>query len=107
MREMMRQGDVLLVPADSIPADAVPEQPEGGRTILMHGEATGHAHAVLEREGTIRSRGTGMTIERWLESHQAAPLVHEEHAPITVPAGVTRIVRQREYSPEELRNVAD
>ncbi|MGH9523996.1 MAG: hypothetical protein ACRD3E_15850 [Terriglobales bacterium] len=34
-------------------------------------------------------------------------IVHEEHAPIVLPPGDYEIVRQREYSPEEIRNVAD
>jgi hypothetical protein len=105
---MFRQGDVLLIPtSDRIPQDAKPEQPESGRMILMHGEATGHAHAVLERDATIRSRGTGMTMERWLDVHKATSVVHEEHAAIPLQPGVYRILRQREYSPEAIRNVAD
>lgn len=34
-------------------------------------------------------------------------LDHEEHNPVAIPSGDHRIVRQREYSPEEIRNVAD
>jgi hypothetical protein len=32
---------------------------------------------------------------------------HEEHAPIPLPAGYYRIVRQREYVPGSIRPVAD
>ena len=34
-------------------------------------------------------------------------VTHEEHASIQLPKGNYRIVRQREYSPEAIRNVAD
>jgi hypothetical protein len=36
-----------------------------------------------------------------------AALAHDEHATIMLPPGNYRIVRQREYSPEEIRDVAD
>ena len=34
-------------------------------------------------------------------------LVHEEHGPIALAAGVYRVVRQREYFPGAIRPVAD
>ena len=34
-------------------------------------------------------------------------LRHEEHAEITLPAGIYKITRQREYSPEAIRSVCD
>lgn len=34
-------------------------------------------------------------------------IVHEEHGPIELPTGNYEVVRQREYSPEEVRNVFD
>jgi len=36
-----------------------------------------------------------------------ALLKHDEHSTQAVPAGNYRNIRQREYSPEEIRNVAD
>ncbi len=36
-----------------------------------------------------------------------ALLKHDEHTAQAVPAGLYRNIRQREYSPEEIRNVAD
>ena len=34
-------------------------------------------------------------------------LEHDEHETIQLPPGDYRIIRQREYSPEAIRNVAD
>ena len=34
-------------------------------------------------------------------------IIHEEHDPIILDPGNYEIVRQREYSPEQIRNVAD
>ena len=38
---------------------------------------------------------------------QPATVTHDEHSLIDLPAGNYRITRQREYSPEAIRNVAD
>lgn len=89
-----RQGDVLLVEVDRIPDDAM-AQPRSGRIVLAEGEATGHAHAIHERDArTFTHEG-----ERFLLTRSKAQLVHEEHGPIDVPAGAWRIVVQREYEP--------
>lgn len=89
-----RQGDVLLVEVEDIPEDASPE-PRHGRIVLAEGEATGHAHAVHERDArTFTYEG-----ERFLLTKSKAQLIHEEHGPIEVPEGAWRIVIQREYEP--------
>jgi len=89
-----RQGDVLLVEIDEIPEYAKPET-SSGRIVLAEGEATGHAHAIHERDArTFTYRG-----ERFLLTRSKAQLVHEEHGPIDVPAGAWRVVIQREYEP--------
>jgi hypothetical protein len=42
---MIRQGDVILIPVDSIPANAVElDARQGGKVILAYGEVTGHHH---------------------------------------------------------------
>ena len=89
-----RQGDVLLVGVDAIPDDATAEA-RSGRIVLAEGEATGHAHAIHERDArTFTYQG-----ERFLLTRSKAQLVHEEHGPIEVPAGSWRVVIQREYEP--------
>ncbi len=89
-----RQGDVLLLAVDQLPDGASPE-PRSGRIVLAEGEATGHAHAIEERDArTFTHDG-----ERYLLTRSVAQLVHEEHAPIEVPPGTWRVVIQREYVP--------
>lgn len=100
---MMRQGDVMLVRVGRLPKGAKPRAAEGGRHILAHGEATGHAHAIAEAEAEMFTTEDGV----YLRSIGVSTLRHEEHAPITIDKGVYRVVRQREYSPEAIRNVAD
>ncbi|UGT41619.1 hypothetical protein LTV02_37850 [Nocardia yamanashiensis] len=107
---MYRQGDVLIVPipAESVPAAAVQARGEArdarGRMVLALGEVTGHAHALAAPGRLIRS-GTSATA--LVELPEGGRLVHEEHAPIVLPKGWYRVVRQREYLPGAVRIVAD
>jgi len=85
---------VLLVEVDAIPAEVTAEA-RSGRIVLAEGEATGHAHAIHERDArTFTHQG-----ERFLLTRSKACLVHEEHGPIEVPSGTWRVVIQREYEP--------
>lgn len=108
---MARQGDVLICACDPAEADGLAEVPRdaNGRTILAHGEATGHAHAILSNRAVLLApdgRMSGRMI-LMLADGEPAELVHEEHGAIAIPAGSYRVTRQREYSPEALRYVAD
>jgi hypothetical protein len=97
-----RQGDVLILPVDSFPDGLVPVQ----RCTLALGEVTGHHH-------TIPSGATGFapeatSVANYFEVSDApADLVHQEHDTVTIPTGKWRSVIQSEYTPEEIRNVAD
>ncbi|HEY8479791.1 MAG TPA: hypothetical protein VIL71_08175 [Spirillospora sp.] len=108
---MYRQGDILLlpIPEDVVPASvrALPPAPRDGRgrMILAHGEATGHAHAVHAPGSLLRTPAP--LDPDYLHLPSGGRLVHEEHAPITLPKGWYRVVRQREYVPGAVRVVAD
>lgn len=103
-----RQGDVLLVAVDAIPRDAALCEIDGD-VILAYGEVTGHAHRLAPE--TVKPFAKGgvwsPTAERFIQTMEGAMLRHEEHAAIMLPPGVYRVVQQREYSPEEIRRVAD
>lgn len=104
----VRQGDVLLTRIERKPAgDWRPLEAKGGKVILAYGEVTGHHHR-FESAGVCELRAEGV-FERILHvsADGAVPLVHEEHGAIPVPPGLYRIEIQREYHPEDLRNVAD
>lgn len=97
-----RQGDVLLLKVSRAPAGA---QKRDGRIVLAYGEVTGHAHAIddefaelMEFEGRRYLR---------VPARKVATLTHEEHGAIQIPGGIYEIRQQREYSPEEIRNVKD
>ncbi|GAA0941861.1 hypothetical protein [Nonomuraea longicatena] len=105
---MFRQGDILIVPQpeQSVPAHLLTRESDPrdarGRLVLALGEATGHAHAV-PGPGRLLTDPSGT----WLHLPPGGRLVHEEHDPITLPAGWFRVVRQREYIPGAYRYVAD
>jgi len=105
--DTIRQGDVLLVRVGSIPKDAVLEKPTSNKLILAHGEMTGHHHRFefLDISYNVKLYSKGGA--RYLEVLSPVALLHEEHAPVTVSKGKWMLPRQVEYTPAELRNVAD
>ena len=102
-QQIVRQGDVLLVPTDKITGK---EQPDG-KVVLALGEVTGHHHRFEEGFGVKLyldgPTGGGQSI--WAK--KTAELVHEEHATVVVAPGKYRQAFQVEYTPAELRRVAD
>lgn len=104
--KLYRQGDVLLQRVDRIPNGLKPVPRDHGRVILAHGEATGHAHAV-EGDVQLLAADIAEMEERFLRVEQEAAIVHDEHDTITLPPGDYKIVRQREYRPDAIVNVAD
>lgn len=107
---------------------------EAGRIILAHGEVTGHAHQVLDACDLQDPAEIDIPAAEFFEEpdgrrvllvNRPCVLKHEEHGLIALdPArpiqvrqgdvllnpigdGAWEVIRQREYSPEEIRNVAD
>lgn len=103
-----RQGDVLVVATDTIPPQVSKASREQGRIVLAHGEVTGHAHAILDRDADLYHAPD--LEDRFLRvlADGGVDLVHEEHDTVHLPAGDYRVTIQREYQPGELpRRVAD
>lgn len=126
---VIRQGDVLLQPATSLPAGCTPVPLDKGRIVLAYGEVTGHAHAIADH-GAPRTQDRAIGPEaaaeiaeaaiaraklwrapdglRYLEVREPVTLTHEEHTAHTIPPGVYRLPSQVEYvAPEIVRQVAD
>lgn len=107
-----RQGDVLIQRIASIPDTAV-KQKAKGRIILAHGEVTGHHHSLAADSAdwwklpAQPGAPAGDADEQFLEVKTPAQVTHQEHGPIDLPAGTYRVLRQREYSPQEIRRVED
>jgi hypothetical protein len=109
-RTIYRQGDVLLQRTSKRTMAGTPLPRRAGRVVLAEGEVTGHAHAIDSPLAELFEERTGQLFLR-VEPARAgqAPAVvrHEEHAAITLEPGIYRVTRQREYSPEAIRPVAD
>src|SRR5689334_10760214 len=99
---MYRQGDVLLIPINNLPVEAIEEKREE-RIVLAYGEVTGHAHAIH----TKSAKTFVANDNRYLRVVESTVLQHEEHDPIKLPSGDYKVLIQKEYTPEEIRNVAD
>jgi hypothetical protein len=98
---MYRQGDVLILSAKTIPKTAKKQD----RCILALGEATGHAHQIKEEAFLWVDTDGSKYVEVF---GSEATVQHEEHGPIVLAGpAIYRVVQQREYTPEEIRNVAD
>lgn len=104
---MYRQGDVLIVPIKLLPKNLEPVAREQGRVVLAHGDVTGHAHAIKDQKAALFRDPKLTAIFMNVSADGPVALEHEEHATIHIPPGNYQVIRQREYSPEAIRNVAD
>lgn len=98
--KMYRQGDILLMESERPRwGNAVPR----ADLIVAYGETTGHKH---EFEGDVSLIDFGRDA-LYAEVHAYAKLVHDEHDTIEIPEGFYRVVRQREFDGEHIRQIAD
>lgn len=99
--KVYRQGDVLIKRIKAVPQNTAKR--ESG--ILAFGEVTGHCHKVEELEkAEVLECGTDLYLR---VSEDGVRIVHDEHNAISLPAGDFQIVIQKEYSPQEIRDVQD
>jgi len=101
MQGIIRQGDVLIVPTTNIPDNAHPVARENGRLVLAHGEATGHAHAIVEEHAELVTADQANQL--FLLVHgTTVDLVHDEHTTLTIHPGTYQVIRQREYTSADM-----
>jgi hypothetical protein len=105
---IIRQGDVCLVRVKAIPKDAVAVADTGKKLVLALGEATGHHHRFefMDTSHNVKMFQTG-TGTRYLDVTAPVDLLHEEHSTASIPVGKYLLPQQVEYTPAELRRVAD
>lgn len=99
-----RQGDIWFETIDDIDSNDV-RKAEDGRIILARGEATGHHHSIIA-DGKVMAFN-GPNGEVLLDVTEHTEVTHQEHDPIPLAPDKYRTYRQREYTPEAIRNVAD
>lgn len=108
-----RQGDIFLEKIDSI-QDCEPSKKnsiEGEEVdnsiILALGEATGHAHALRNIDGKAILMKDKNSENYFLMVLKECDLTHEEHSKIQLPIGNYKVIRQRQYTPNKIIQVAD
>lgn len=105
-----RQGDVKVKRIASIPEGKQVDAKENGEAVLAHGEVTGHKHKITEGEVKFFTVGDSQNMfsPKYLEVvSDTAVLWHDEHTSHLLEKGVYEVTVQREYFPEEIRNVLD
>lgn len=98
MRELLQQGDVLVVRVNALPAGAERTMPdESGRYVLVRGEHTGHAHWVSDSNGvevSVTPQG-----RHFLKVLSVIELYHDTHLPQIILPGLYEVERVREIDP--------
>ena len=103
------QGDILIRRITEIPRDAVLQEPDKGRHVVAHSE-TGHHHTI-QSSGVNFYHAANDPMVMFLAVENEADLIHnrsfDTHEPLRIGKGTYEIRRQREYTPEGWRRVAD
>lgn len=104
---MFRQGDVLIIAVNEIPSRLEEIKPDqNGKTVLVEGELTGHAHAFYDSTPLYEEPKTKRRFAV-IEGGKSVALRHEEHKTIELPPGKYEIIRQTEWHEERPRYVED
>src|SRR5690348_10962488 len=102
-----RQGDVFIRRIEKKPSKLQPIQRESGAVVLAHGEVTVHAHKIKSPRAALFHDPVLAATFLHVTGDDSVLLEHEEHSAIELPPGDYEVILQREYSPEEIRTVAD
>ncbi len=108
MRSQFRQGDLLFTRIEGL------NKPENTKTVedgvIARGESTGHAHRIAPKDlkqGKAKVYFMAEPRRIVIEAFEPVRVLHEEHRPITLPPGIWEVRQQREYTPGDIRYVAD
>lgn len=101
--KLYRQGDLLIQSLDKAPKGKRRLRQNG---VLAEGEVTGHMHQV---EDTTKAEVYEIGKQLLLSTATGIRIVHDEHNPLTLPAGDYKVIRQREFKGVGMRpqRVAD
>lgn len=106
--KMAAQGDIVIIKIDELPK-GLTEVKSKKYHVVAHSE-TGHHH-VLEAKKTKFFQGSDPMLCYAVVMTDIAELVHQRpfntHETIGIKKGTYEIRRQREYTPEGWRRVAD
>lgn len=105
------QGDILIIPVASIPANVKPASAEDGVYVVAHSE-TGHNHVIEKQRAEVYEAADDAFIAYVRTLGDGAEIVHKRdfhtHESIALSPNQTyEIRRQREYVPEGFRRAQD
>lgn len=121
MTDLNFQGDIALLKISSLPdgvekithglnsadREAYGYHPEKG-LVLAQGESRQHYHAFRDTGNVAMFKSNDAKPRLFLVVNKPEKLMHEEHNPIEIDAGVHELFFQAEYTfDEEYRRVAD
>ena len=108
--KMAIQGDIAITSLNALPEGLKTSAGENGVHILAHSE-TGHNHEVMEADVQFFDDTENELVSYLVVEKDGVELKHnrsfDTHETISFDAGIYRINRQREYTPEGYRRVAD
>lgn len=103
------QGDILIIKIDELPNGLVEQKPVKESYIVAHSE-TGHHHT-LPSQGVKMFAPANDPMVLYVTVENEADLIHnrsfDTHEALRLKQGNYEIRRQREYTPEGWRRVAD
>jgi hypothetical protein len=105
------QGDILIIPCKTIPANAVAAKAEGGHFIIAHSE-TGHHHVIEKARAEVYEAADDQFIAYIRTLGDGADIIHKRghdtHETIKLEPNQTyEVRRQREYVAKGFRKAAD
>lgn len=107
---MAIQGDIAIAHLDALPEGVEVSAAVNGVHVLAHSE-TGHNHEVAFADTQFYNDPDNELVSYLVVEKDGVELKHNRsyntHETISFDAGVYRINRQREYTPEGYRRVAD
>lgn len=108
-KNICAQGDVLIRRVNNVPSGTKPVAAEHGVIIVTHSE-TGHHH-VMDADRVELFQSPDNPLLAWIKVKRPATLTHKRphdtHEAIKFEPGIYEVRRQREYTPEGFRRVAD
>jgi len=103
------QGDIYIRRIADLPENAVKQTADKGKHVVAHSE-TGHHHTV-QAKGADFYHAANDPMIMYLVVNDEADLIHnrsfDTHEPLHFDKGIYELRRQREYTPEGWRQVAD
>lgn len=116
-QQILRQGDILLVAVKAAPPIAQRRSEQASALVLGYGEVTGHHHVLESAVWVVAEETTQEDLRQFALGNKEMPvfvvveedtqLIHQEHSPLAVSAGVWQVLRQRQYFPGEIQSVRD